>query len=188
VVEWICDNVSRLLTKFQTSFNGISYYLIGDLKTVEGVDAKAMERTRKSFFPPDHDPDYHKTKNELRQREKKLRPVDAGELHRAEIICKALREVVGVRAWFVLKAISNEGKHRALQPTYCRAREDECPPLLPTDNESERTAEEHKLAILSGGNPIPYHIDSYTKLQCQVCYMYVNNLLYMCLSVAYIFP
>lgn len=175
VVEWICDELPRLLNKFELLQKSLSYYLIGDLKRVPGINAKAMEKTRKRFFPPDHDPTYPKTRDELSQRRRNLgRPEDAGidaaQLRKAELVCKALRDVMGVRAWWVLKALSNEGKHRALQPFTGRI--EDFPAILPTDNEPEITTQEHKLAILSGGNPIPYQLDTYTKLHCPVCYMH----------------
>ncbi|RPA83443.1 hypothetical protein BJ508DRAFT_65852 [Ascobolus immersus RN42] len=171
LVEWISEDIERLLNLFETSINALSFYLIGDLETVHGVDAVSMEKSRQFFFAPDHDPEYHKTKSELAQRRRNLKPVKADELRRAEIVCRALRDVVGVRAWFVLKAITNEGKHRALANLGPCA-EDRYRPLFSNDEDYEQSPEEQKMAVLSGGNPIPYQIDSYAKLHCPVCYMH----------------
>ena len=152
------DYIDRFLTDLSLDLNTISQYLIGDLSST-GWPA-ARKKNREKFLPEDFD----FTDSTVTSAVKKLTPVSAHDLQRAETVCTVFFDVMDFSLWEVAKR-KEECVRTSLNPMRATLGGQGMAATLAGGKEADA------VAALTGGNPQPYCLESYAALNCLYCYM-----------------
>jgi hypothetical protein len=144
------------LAEVKVSLDAVIQYLIGDINAM-GTDPEGALARRQATLPKDFD---LKDPKVIAAKEKATL-VEKSELEKAEIVCRVFKETTGISIWEVVKKMSSVVK-------------DSMSPIKQTTS-AATAAPNHRgdkdIALMTGGNPWPYSLDSYASLNCMVCYM-----------------
>jgi hypothetical protein len=148
--------MKNFLEEVDVSLDAVILYLIGDISQMYADQNSALAR-RKSTLPKDFD----LTDPKVKTAQKKATSVELSELYAAETVCRVFKEMTGISVWEVAKKLSSVVKD-SLSPT--KQMTTGASAVLNETGDKE-------VALLTGGNPWPYSLDSYASLCCVVCYM-----------------
>jgi hypothetical protein len=150
--------IHDFLREVDVSEDAVTRYLIGDISKIHGgADNVTAQKTREGALSSDFELGSIKKTNMLN----KTAEVSVAELERAEYICALFKSVTKVSLWEVIKKTSSAVKDNLL-PTKHTA----------TSSSAANNEEKHReVARLTGGNPLPYTLDTYTNLYCLICHM-----------------
>ncbi|RPA92541.1 hypothetical protein L873DRAFT_183359 [Choiromyces venosus 120613-1] len=143
-------------------FDAIVGYLVGDITGINnGISQTRSESLRISALPNDFDLEDVKIKA-LRER---LGTVTMEELEKAESVCRIFKQQTKISLWDVVKRVAPGVK--------------DCLSSVKVTNgggvfakDTEEGTNEREIAAQTGGNPIPYSLESYATLNCLLCYMH----------------
>jgi hypothetical protein len=148
--------VKDFLAEVNVSLDAVIQYLIGDINSMS-TDPEAALTRRQAALPKDFD----LTDPKVIAAKGKATLVKRSELEKAEIVCSLFKEATGISIWEVVKKMSSVVK-------------DSMSPIKQTTS-GATAAPNHRgdkdIALMTGGNPWPYSLDSYASLNCMVCYM-----------------
>lgn len=117
------------------------------------------ESVRRESLPEDFDPDDPKVK----ACRESLEPVTQEELGRAEMACRVFKQQTKISMWEVVKRADQMVKDSI------------GPARLTTGNttggKDKGGEREKEVKELTGGNPLPYSLESYAALNCLLCFM-----------------
>lgn len=145
------------LAEVNVSVNAMTHYLIGDIRQLDGDPVLLHERREHAL------PDHFELQDSkiLTARTRLVQPVSADELKVAEAVCYVFKQTTNVSAWEVIRKVSQPVKN-SMSPTKHTAS---------GTSASANEKCDQEVALLTGGNPWPYSLDSYAHLYCLVCFM-----------------
>lgn len=141
----------------------VTNYLIGDISRIHhGANQSRNDAIRRESLPDDFDLEDAKLKY-LRE---SLEPVNVKDLEKAEPVCRVFKQQTKVSIWEVVKR-ANQMVKDSISPAKLSTG------ATGTSRKEQREAErEREVAMLTGGNPQPYSLESYAVLNCLLCFMH----------------
>jgi len=153
--------IHDFLQDLDLSFDAIIGYLVGDITGINNGIPKRTEALRASALPKDFDREDVKIKT-LRER---LGTVTMEELERAESVCRVFRQQTKISMWDVVKRVAP-----VIRDCLSSAKVSNGGGAFAKDTDDG--SKEKEIAAQTGGNPIPYSLESYATLNCLLCYMH----------------
>lgn len=154
--------IHDFLQDLDLSFDAIIGYLVGDITGINHGISKRSEALRATALPKDFDREDVKIKA-LRER---LGTVTMEELEKAESVCRVFKLQTKISMWDVVKRVAPAIR--------------DCLSSAKVSNggggafakDTDDGSKEKEIAAQTGGNPIPYSLESYATLNCLLCYMH----------------
>ncbi|KAG0644669.1 hypothetical protein HOY80DRAFT_996830 [Tuber brumale] len=155
--------IHNFLRDLNLGFDAIVGYLVGDITGINnGISKPRSEALRAGALPNDFDREDAKIKA-IRER---LGTVTMGELEKAESVCRIFKQQTKISMWDVVKRVAPAVK--------------DCLSSAKVTNgvggafakDTDDGSKEREIAAQTGGNPIPYSLESYATLNCLLCYMH----------------
>ncbi|KAL7267775.1 hypothetical protein RUND412_009625 [Rhizina undulata] len=155
--------IEDFLKEFDLTFESITSYFIGNVKRLHGgINPTKNEQIRKEALPDD----FNSSASNMITLREKLREVTIEELERAELVCKVFKECTKISLWNVVKIV-NDAVKNSLAPNKVTGSGGTL-----EDDGTRKAKEKKQVSELTGVNPRPYSLESYSALSCVLCYMH----------------
>lgn len=139
--------------------NAVASYLIGELSRTGW--SQQRKDFRDKFLPEDFDHTEPKVESAIQ----KLRQVSTSTLERAEAVCSVFMDMLDCSLWEVVQRADDIVKESMTPARTSGGNQGSASKML-----GGKTAAD-AVAMLTGGNPQPYSLESYAALNCLYCYM-----------------